>query len=151
MAGFYVKAQYKFDATRRNEVSLRVNDVAFVVQTIDANWYYGIVHKLAGNFPINFVQTLQLPPIRDGEKLFVGIGNFDGQVKGDLSFTKGTTRIIQLRMEELQGCKKKSFFQNQKFFFSLVYNLKKQKITRTLTLEPHTACRKGGWGLAKIN
>ena len=23
--------------------------------------------------------------------------------------------------------------------------------TRTLTLEPHTACRKGGWGLAKIN
>ena len=24
-------------------------------------------------------------------------------------------------------------------------------LTRTLTLEPHTACRKGGWGLAKIN
>ena len=23
--------------------------------------------------------------------------------------------------------------------------------TRPLTLEPHTACRKGGWGLAKIN
>ena len=23
-------------------------------------------------------------------------------------------------------------------------------ITRTLTQEPHTACRKGGWGLAKI-
>ena len=22
--------------------------------------------------------------------------------------------------------------------------------TRPLTLEPHTACRKGGWGLAKI-
>ena len=101
MSGFYAKAQYKFDATRRNEVSLRVNDVAFVVQTIDANWYYGIVHKLAGNFPINFVQTLQLPLIRDGEKLFAGIGNFDGQVKGDLSFTKGT-RIIQLRIRELQ-------------------------------------------------
>ena len=25
------------------------------------------------------------------------------------------------------------------------------QITRTLTLEPHTACRKGGWGLAEIN
>ena len=23
--------------------------------------------------------------------------------------------------------------------------------TRTLTLEPHTACKKGGWALAEIN
>ena len=30
-------------------------------------------------------------------------------------------------------------------------NLHVKDVTRTLTLEPHTACRKGGWGLAEIN
>ena len=32
-----------------------------------------------------------------------------------------------------------------------IMDFKRILYTRTLTLEPHTACRKGGWGLAKIN
>ena len=42
-----------------------------------------------GNFPSSFVKELEVPSVKNGQKLFQATRSFPAEVHGDLGFQKG--------------------------------------------------------------
>ena len=89
MAGVYARALYAFQTSEPGEIGLEVCDVVQILHQVDANWLCGRLDNRTGNFPSSFVQTLDLPQIQPGEKVFVALKSFQAEVQGDLGFQKG--------------------------------------------------------------
>ena len=89
MAQTYVKALYDFHTSETQEIPLLTGDVVRVLRKVDDNWLKGSLHGKIGNFPANFVQTVQLPAISTGQKIFAATRSFPAEVAGDLGFQKG--------------------------------------------------------------
>lgn len=89
LSGQYVRAVYPFDTSHPREISLSKGDIVKVVSVIDDNWYCGEFRGRKGNFPSSYVETLSLPAVEDGQKLYGAIENFPAQQDGDLEFRKG--------------------------------------------------------------
>lgn len=89
LSGQYVRAVYSFDTSHPREISLSKGDIVKVVSVIDDNWYCGEFRGRKGNFPSSYVETLSLPAVEDGQKLYGAIENFPAQQGGDLEFRKG--------------------------------------------------------------
>lgn len=89
LSGQYVRAVYPFDTSHPREISLSKGDIVKVVSVIDDNWYCGEFRGRKGNFPSSYVETLSLPAVEDGQKLYGAIENFPAQQGGDLEFRKG--------------------------------------------------------------
>ena len=85
----YVRAVYPFDTSHPREINLSKGDIIRVVNVIDDNWYCGELRGQKGNFPSSFVETLSLPAVEEGQKLYGAIENFPAQQDGDLEFRKG--------------------------------------------------------------
>lgn len=91
LSGQYVRAVYSFDTSHPREISLSKGDIVKVVSVIDDNWYCGEFRGRKGNFPSSYVETLSLPAVEEGQKLYGAIENFPAQQDGDLEFRKGMT------------------------------------------------------------
>lgn len=89
LSGQYVRAVYPFDTSHPREISLSKGDIVKVVSVIDDNWYCGEFRGRKGNFPSSYVETLSLPAVEEGQKLYGAIENFPAQQGGDLEFRKG--------------------------------------------------------------
>lgn len=89
LSGQYVRAVYSFDTSHPREISLSKGDIVKVVSVIDDNWYCGEFRGRKGNFPSSYVETLSLPAVEEGQKLYGAIENFPAQQDGDLEFRKG--------------------------------------------------------------
>ena len=89
LSGQYVRAVYPFDTSHPREINLLKGDIIRVVNVIDDNWYCGELREQKGNFPSSFVETLSLPAVEEGQKLYGAIENFPAQQDGDLEFRKG--------------------------------------------------------------
>ena len=89
LSGQYVRAVYPFDTSHPREINLSKGDIIRVVNVIDDNWYCGELRGIKGNFPSSFVETLSLPAVEEGQKLYGAIENFPAQQNGDLEFRKG--------------------------------------------------------------
>ena len=85
----YVQAIFDFATSEPGEISLRVGDVVQVIHKVDDNWLYGSLYGHKGNFPAGFAQSVELPPIQTGQKVFVATRSFPAEVNGDLDLRKG--------------------------------------------------------------
>ena len=94
LSGQYVRAVYPFDTSHPREINLSKGDIIRVVNVIDDNWYCGELRGQKGNFPSSFVETLSLPAVEEGQKLYGAIENFPAQQDGDLEFRKGKEMIM---------------------------------------------------------
>ena len=90
--GRYVKAAFDFTAQQGGELSLQVNDVIKVTDVVDAEWLQGeAIYGASGTFPASFVETVILPDVRMGQRVFVATVDFPADQIGDLELTKGIT------------------------------------------------------------
>ncbi|XP_041365294.1 LOW QUALITY PROTEIN: dynamin-binding protein-like [Gigantopelta aegis] len=96
--GQYVRALHDFDTYEKGEITLRAGDVIRITNVVDDNWLRGQLDCLEGNFPSNFVESISLPNVEPGQKIFVAIDEFPADEAGDLALNTGD---IILGMKEI--------------------------------------------------
>lgn len=74
--------------------SYRTNDVdkhtiPQIFNVIDKYWCDGESCYKRGRFPSSHLHKVEVPSIKDSEKLYLSIAPFRGEQDGDLSFDKG--------------------------------------------------------------
>ena len=87
--GSYVKAIHDFHSGLPGELSLVQGDIFKVTSVVDKNWLHGRNREVEGNFPLDFVEKINLPNVDSHQKLFAAIENFPAQQDGDLDVRKG--------------------------------------------------------------
>lgn len=85
----YARALYDFSSEHPEDVALRAGDVVQVLQQVDGSWLKGKNHNKVGYFPYNYVETLKLPALSSGQRLYLAVKSFHEGVKGDLDFDDG--------------------------------------------------------------
>jgi len=85
----YARAAYDFVSEHPEDVMLQAGDVVQVLQQVDDSWLKGKNRNKVGYFPITYIEPLQLPSVKHGQKLFLTTRIFQGEVDGDLSFDVG--------------------------------------------------------------
>jgi len=85
----YARAAYDFLSEHQEDVSLRAGDTVLVLEEVDENWLKGKNQNKVGYFPRTYVEAIQLPQVSYGERVFLGIRPFLGEVADDLSFDEG--------------------------------------------------------------
>ena len=93
---WYVRAAFEFAKPEPGEIRLAIGDVVEVTGTVDANWLTGRNHSQSsevGNFPKNFVEPFELPHVKEGQKVFLAMRSFHGEMAEDLSFLRGLSRF----------------------------------------------------------
>ncbi|XP_036241739.1 dynamin-binding protein isoform X1 [Molothrus ater] len=104
-AGSVVRAVFDFCPSVSEELPLFVGDVIEVLAVVDEFWLLGKKEGVTGQFPSSFVEPVDIPPLKQGEKLFVCTNDFTSQEPGSLSLQRGDLVILggSLASSWLQG------------------------------------------------
>ncbi|XP_056351062.1 dynamin-binding protein isoform X2 [Oenanthe melanoleuca] len=104
-AGSVVRAVFDFCPSVSEELPLFVGDVIEVLAVVDEFWLFGKKEGVTGQFPSSFVEPVDIPPLKHGEKLFVCTNDFTSQEPGSLSLQRGDLVILggSLASSWLQG------------------------------------------------
>ncbi|NXI41863.1 DNMBP protein, partial [Galbula dea] len=104
-AGTVVRAVFDFCPSVSEELPLFVGDVIEVLAMVDEFWLLGKKEGVTGQFPSSFVEPVDIPPLKQGEKLFVCTSDFTSQEPGSLSLQRGDLVILggSLASSWLQG------------------------------------------------
>ncbi|NXL41162.1 DNMBP protein, partial [Podilymbus podiceps] len=104
-AGSVVRAVFDFCPSVSEELPLFVGDVIEVLAVVDEFWLLGKKEHVTGQFPSSFVEPVDIPPLKQGEKLFVCTSDFTSQEPGSLSLQRGDLVILggSLASSWLQG------------------------------------------------
>ncbi|XP_015671748.1 dynamin-binding protein [Protobothrops mucrosquamatus] len=92
--GSLVRAVFDFCPSVSEELPLFVGDVIEVLAVIDEFWIFGKKEGVTGQFPTSFVEPVDVPVMKQGEKLFVCISNFTSQEPGSLALQRGDLVIL---------------------------------------------------------
>jgi SH3 domain len=90
----YARAAYDYASDYAEDVTLKAGDVVQVLQQVDDSWLKGKNRNKVGYFPVTYIEPLQLPPVDQGQKLFLSTRAFCGEVQGDLCFEVGKFFIL---------------------------------------------------------
>ncbi|XP_007424816.1 dynamin-binding protein isoform X1 [Python bivittatus] len=93
-AGSLVRAVFDFCPSVSEELPLFVGDIIEVLAVIDEFWLFGKKEGVTGQFPSSFVEPVDVPVMKQGEKLFVCISNFTSQEPGSLALQRGDLVIL---------------------------------------------------------
>ncbi|XP_042313757.1 LOW QUALITY PROTEIN: dynamin-binding protein [Sceloporus undulatus] len=93
-AGSVVRAIFDFCPSVSEELPLFVGDVIEVLAVIDEFWLLGKKEGVTGQFPSSFVELLEVPALKQGEKLFVCTSNFTSQEPGSLTLQRGDLVVL---------------------------------------------------------
>ncbi|KAM6129991.1 dynamin-binding protein [Phoenicopterus ruber ruber] len=104
-AGSVVRAVFDFCPSVSEELPLFVGDVIEVLAVVDEFWLLGKKENVTGQFPSSFVEPVDIPPLKQGEKLFVCTSDFTSREPGSLSLQRGDLVILggSLASSWLQG------------------------------------------------
>ncbi|NXL88723.1 DNMBP protein, partial [Alectura lathami] len=104
-AGSVVRAVFDFCPSVSEELPLFVGDVIEVLAVVDEFWLLGKKEGVTGQFPSSFVEPVDIPLLKEGEKLFVCTSDFTSQEPGSLSLQRGDLVILggSLASSWLQG------------------------------------------------
>ncbi|XP_010124391.1 PREDICTED: dynamin-binding protein-like, partial [Chlamydotis macqueenii] len=104
-AGSVVRAVFDFCPSVSEELPLFVGDVIEVLAVVDEFWLLGKKEGVTGQFPSSFVEPVDIPSLKQGEKLFVCTSDFTSQEPGSLSLQRGDLVILggSLASSWLQG------------------------------------------------
>ena len=89
--GNYVKVIHDFHSGIPGELTLVQGDIFKVTSAVDKNWLHGKNREVEGNFPLDFVEKINIPSVDSHQKVFAATENFPAQQDGDLEFRKGIT------------------------------------------------------------
>ncbi|XP_078245519.1 dynamin-binding protein isoform X3 [Pogona vitticeps] len=92
--GSVVRAVFDFCPSVSEELPLFVGDIIEVLAVIDEFWLLGKKEGVTGQFPSSFVEPVDIPALKQGEKLFVCTSNFTSQEPGSLSLQRGDLVIL---------------------------------------------------------
>ncbi|XP_058043062.1 dynamin-binding protein isoform X1 [Ahaetulla prasina] len=92
--GSLVRAVFDFCPSVSEELPLFVGDIIEVLAVIDEFWLFGKKEGVTGQFPSSFVEPVDVPVMKQGEKLFVCISNFTSQEPGSLALQRGDLVIL---------------------------------------------------------
>ncbi|XP_032080986.1 dynamin-binding protein [Thamnophis elegans] len=92
--GSLVRAVFDFCPSVSEELPLFVGDIIEVLAIIDEFWLFGKKEGVTGQFPSSFVEPVDVPVMKQGEKLFVCISNFTSQEPGSLALQRGDLVIL---------------------------------------------------------
>ncbi|KAM6092505.1 dynamin-binding protein isoform 4-T5 [Theristicus caerulescens] len=92
-AGSVVRAVFDFCPSVSEELPLFVGDVIEVLAVVDEFWLLGKKEGVTGQFPSSFVEPVDIPPLKQGEKLFVCTSDFTSQEPGSLSLQREMTLL----------------------------------------------------------
>ncbi|NXX90776.1 DNMBP protein, partial [Centropus bengalensis] len=93
-AGSVVRAVFDFCPSVSEELPLFVGDVIEVLAVVDEFWLLGKKEGVTGQFPSSFVEPVDIPPLKQGEKLFVCTSDFTSREPGSLSLQRGDLVIL---------------------------------------------------------
>ncbi|NXJ07352.1 DNMBP protein, partial [Odontophorus gujanensis] len=104
-AGSVVRAVFDFCPSVSEELPLFVGDVIEVLDVVDEFWLLGKKEGVTGQFPSSFVESVDIPLLKQGEKLFVCTSDFTSQEPGSLSLQRGDLVVLggNLASSWLQG------------------------------------------------
>ncbi|XP_053165770.1 dynamin-binding protein isoform X1 [Hemicordylus capensis] len=113
--GSVVRAVFDFCPSVSEELPLFVGDVIEVLAVIDEFWLLGKKEGVTGQFPSSFVEAVEVPALKQGDKLFVCTSNFTSQEPGSLTLQRGDLVILDGSVASpwLQGrscCGARGFF-----------------------------------------
>ncbi|KAM6390986.1 dynamin-binding protein isoform 2-T3 [Pluvialis apricaria] len=94
-AGSVVRAVFDFCPSVSEELPLFVGDVIEVRSVVDEFWLLGKKEGVTGQFPSSFVEPVDIPLLKQGEKLFVCTSDFTSQEPGSLSLQRGDLVIVE--------------------------------------------------------
>ncbi|EMP36464.1 Dynamin-binding protein [Chelonia mydas] len=93
-AGSVVRAVFDFCPSVSEELPLFVGDIIEVLRVVDEFWLLGKKEGIRGQFPSSFVEAVDIPSLKQGEKLFVCTNDFTSQEPGSLSLQRGDLVIL---------------------------------------------------------
>ncbi|NXF99247.1 DNMBP protein, partial [Sakesphorus luctuosus] len=138
-AGSVVRAVFDFCPSVSEELPLFVGDVIEVLAVVDEFWLLGKKEGVTGQFPSSFVEPVDIPPLKQGEKLFVCTNDFTSQEPGSLSLQRGDLVILggSLASSWLQG---RSSWGSKGFFPSscvreLCLSVQRRQLSQSILLE----------------
>ncbi|XP_009998356.1 PREDICTED: dynamin-binding protein [Chaetura pelagica] len=138
-AGSVVRAVFDFCPSVSEELPLFVGDVIEVLDVVDEFWLLGKKEGVTGQFPSSFVEPVDIPPLKQGEKLLVCTNDFTSQEPGSLSLQRGDLVILggSLASSWLQG---RSSWGSKGFFPSscvreLCLSVRSRQLSQTALLE----------------
>ncbi|NXR37092.1 DNMBP protein, partial [Zosterops hypoxanthus] len=138
-AGSVVRAVFDFCPSVSEELPLFVGDVIEVLAVVDEFWLFGKKEGVTGQFPSSFVEPVDIPPLKQGEKLFVCTNDFTSQEPGSLSLQRGDLVILggSLASSWLQG---RSSWGSKGFFPSscvreLCLSVQRRQLSQSTLLE----------------
>ncbi|NXA09514.1 DNMBP protein, partial [Sapayoa aenigma] len=138
-AGSVVRAVFDFCPSVSEELTLFVGDVIEVLAVVDEFWLLGKKEGVTGQFPSSFVEPVDIPPLKQGEKLFVCTSDFTSQEPGSLSLQRGDLVILggSLASSWLQG---RSSWGSKGFFPSscvreLCLSVRRRQLSQSALLE----------------
>ncbi|XP_064000706.1 dynamin-binding protein isoform X1 [Pogoniulus pusillus] len=137
--GSVVRAVFDFCPSVSEELPLFVGDVIEVLAVVDEFWLLGKKEGVTGQFPSSFVESVDIPPLKQGEKLFVCTSDFTSQEPGSLSLQRGDLVILggSLASSWLQG---RSSWGSKGFFPSscvreLCLSVRSRQLSQSAVLE----------------
>ncbi|NXX38691.1 DNMBP protein, partial [Tricholaema leucomelas] len=137
--GSVVRAVFDFCPSVSEELPLFVGDVIEVLAVVDEFWLLGKKEGVTGQFPSSFVESVDIPPLKQGEKLFVCTSDFTSQEPGSLSLQRGDLVILggSLASSWLQG---RSSWGSKGFFPSscvreLCLSVRSRQVSQSAVLE----------------
>ncbi|XP_052041324.1 dynamin-binding protein isoform X1 [Apodemus sylvaticus] len=92
--GSVVRAIFDFCPSVSEELPLFVGDVIEVLAVVDEFWLLGKKEDVTGQFPSSFVETMTIPSLKEGERLFVCICEFISRELNSLSLHRGDLVIL---------------------------------------------------------
>ncbi|XP_048167075.1 dynamin-binding protein isoform X2 [Corvus hawaiiensis] len=138
-AGSVVRAVFDFCPSVSEELPLFMGDVIEVLAVVDEFWLLGKKEGVTGQFPSSFVEPVDIPPLKQGEKLFVCTNDFTSQEPGSLSLQRGDLVILggSLASSWLQG---RSSWGSKGFFPSscvreLCLSVRRRQLSQSTLLE----------------
>ncbi|KAJ7325075.1 hypothetical protein JRQ81_018095, partial [Phrynocephalus forsythii] len=93
-AGSVVRAVFDFCPSVSEELPLFVGDIIEVLAVIDEFWLLGKKEGVTGQFPSSFVEPVDVPALKQGERLFICTSTFTSQEPGSLCLQRGDLVIL---------------------------------------------------------
>ncbi|XP_018418382.1 PREDICTED: dynamin-binding protein [Nanorana parkeri] len=113
--GSVVRAIFDFSPSVSEELTLFAGDVIEILSVIDEFWLLGNKEGITGQFPSSFVEVLNIPSVKHGERLYVCISDFTSHEPGALCLQRGDMVVLEgsLASSWLQG---RNFWGSRGFF-----------------------------------
>lgn len=92
----YGIALYDFPGNHPDDLTLKVNDVVFLLRRISNEWFYGRVEEKEGMFPSNYI-AIQVP-LPEDDRVVTATYEFSSQYPGDLPLKPGQTVYVTERI-----------------------------------------------------